>query len=312
VWGQVIFDSLAPVFLTLGVGVLLRRLRFLPDAFFGGLNKLAFWVALPCLLFHEIARCRVPAGDVMRASGVVALALIPLLLAGWVLARLLRVPSGSRGAFLQGGVRGNLAYVGIPVVAFALAHEPQAQAMAALALAPLTPLYNVLGVLLLLRGGAAPGAATGRWRPVLTAVATNPLILSCLLGLAAFAWQVRLPSALSHTIELLGRAGLPIALLALGASLTFDRVRNVFAAATAAALVRVALGPLCGWGLAAWFGLAGDLRTMALLFLACPTAVASYVMADQMGADKDLAGAIVALSTLYAFPCMAAVLLLAR
>ena len=35
-------------------------------------------------------------------------------------------------------------------------------------------------------------------------------------------------------------------------------------------------------------------------------------MADQMGADKDLAGAIVVLSTLYAFPAMAVVLLLTK
>ena len=55
---------------------------------------------------------------------------------------------------------------------------------------------------------------------------------------------------------------------------------------------------------------AGDLRTIVLLYLACPAAVTSYVMADQMGADKDLAGAIVVLSTFYAFPAMAVVLLL--
>ena len=40
------------------------------------------------------------------------------------------------------------------------------------------------------------------------------------------------------------------ALLALGASLTFERVRGHFWHASAAALVRVAVGPAAGWTLA--------------------------------------------------------------
>jgi predicted permease len=307
---QVVFDSLAPVFLTIAVGAALRRLAFLPPGFFGGLNQLAFWVCLPCMLFTEIARCRVAGGDVIRVTELIALAVAPTLAAAWVLVHILRVPRPSRSAFLQGAVRGNLAYVGLPVIVYALAAMPNAGGRAAMVLAPLTVLYNVLGVLLLTKRGE--GGGWRRWRPAFRGIVTNPLIISCVLGLAAFWWQVSLSPTLGKTVEMLGKAGLPVALLALGASLTFERVRGHFWFATAAALVRVGVGPAVGWALAAAFGVAGDWRTLMLLFLACPTAVASYVMADQMGADKDLAGAIVVLSTLYAFPAMAAVLLLAR
>ena len=307
----VVLNSLAPVFLTMAVGVLLRRLRFLPEGFFGGLNQLAFWVCLPCMLYFEIARCEVKGGEILQATGIIALTLLPTLLVAWVLTRLLRVAPASRGAFLQGAVRGNLAYVGIPVIAYALVKNTQAAGLAALIMAPLTPLYNVVGVLLLApRNGNGNGWQ--RWKPTLMAIATNPLIIACLLGLAAFWWQVSLPQSISKTVEMLGKAGLPTALLALGASLTFERVQGHFWHASAASLVRVAIGPLIGMGLIIAFGLTGDLRTITLLYLACPTAVASYVMADQMGADKDLAGAIVVLSTFYAFPAMAVVLLLVR
>ncbi|MEI8243491.1 MAG: AEC family transporter [bacterium] len=307
----VVLNSLAPVFLTMAVGVLLRRLRFLPDGFFGGLNQLAFWVCLPCMLFTEIARCRIAGGTVLTATCLIALALPPTLLAAWVLARLLKTAPASRSVFLQGAFRGNLAYVGIPVITYALARNTDAAGLAALIMAPLTPLYNVVGVLLLVPRGVR-GSTWQRWRPTLAAIAMNPLIISCLLGLAAFTWQVTLPQAIGKTLEMLGKAGLTTALLALGASLTFERVRGHFLHATASALTRVVVGPLIGLGLTAWIGLTGDFRTIVLLYLACPTAVASYVMADQMGADKDLAGAIVVLSTLYAFPAMAVVLLLTK
>jgi len=306
-----VLNSLAPVFLTMAVGVLLRRLRFLPEGFFGGLNQLAFWVCLPCMLFTEIARCQVAGGAVLGATGIVALALIPVLLVAWALARALRVPPASRSAFLQGAYRGNLAYVGIPVIACALSGNVQAAGLAALIMAPITPLYNVVGVLLLLPRNN-DGNVWQRARPTLLAIATNPLIIGCLLGLAAFAWRLTLPVMLGKTVEILGKAGLPTALLALGASLTFERVKGHFFLASVSSLIRVAIGPLIGWGLVAAFGITGDLRTITLLYLACPVAVASYVMADQMGADKDLAGAIVVLSTIYAFPAMAAVLLFTR
>jgi predicted permease len=307
----VVLNSLAPVFLTMAVGVLLRRLRFLPEGFFGGLNQLAFWVCLPCMLFTEIARCRVAGGAVLGAAGILALALLPALLVAWALARVLRVPPASRSVFFQGAYRGNLAYVGIPVITYALVKNVEAAGLAALIMAPITPLYNVVGVLLLTPRGNH-GNPWQRWRPTLVSIATNPLILSCALGLAAFGWQVTLPTAIGKTVEMLGNAGLPTALLALGASLTFERVKGHFFLASVSSLIRVLIGPLIGGGLTAAFGLTGDLRTITLLYLACPVAVASYVMADQMGADKDLAGAIVVLSTLYAFPAMAAVLLLTK
>jgi len=305
----VIFGSLAPVFLTMAVGVLLRRLRFLPEGFFGGLNQLAFWVCLPCMLFSEVARCRIAGGAVLNVIGILALAIIPTILIAWSLTRALRVAPASRSVFIQGSFRGNLAYVGIPVISYALAKNPDAAGMAALVMAPLTTLYNIGGVLLLTKRDASHSAGQ-RWRATAASLASNPLIVSCLLGLIAFAFRLTLPMPIGKTVDMLGKAGLPTALLALGASLSFERVKGHFGLATVVALIRVAGGPLIGLGLCAAIGLTGEMRLIALLFLSCPVAVASYVMADQMGADRELAGAIVVLSTLYAFPAMAAVLLL--
>jgi predicted permease len=301
-----ILQSLAPVFVMIALGAALRRFGFLPPAFFAGLNKLAFWVALPCVLFMEIARSRTPSEQIVPVSQVLLIVAVATILLAWAVALLCAVPRASRSVFVQGAFRGNLAYVGLPVIIYALA--PHAIAgQAALAMAPVTPIYNALGVLLLLKRGEGH---LGRhlWQ-VVRGVATNPLVIACGLGLLAHTWQVSFPSAIDKTIAGIGGAGLPAALLALGASLSFDRVRGHLAPALASSVLRVAIAPLLGWPLIVAFGLTGDLRMMTYLYLACPTAVASYVMADQMGADKDLAAAIVVLSTLLAFPAMAVVLL---
>ena len=50
---------------------------------------------------------------------------------------------------------------------------------------------------------------------------------------------------------------------------------------------------------------------IAMLLLAMPTAVASYVMAQAMGADDTLASSIVMISTLLAIPVLSVILLAA-
>jgi len=77
-----------------------------------------------------------------------------------------------------------------------------------------------------------------------------------------------------------------------------------------AAFFKVAISPLIGYTIGRALGLEGDYLLIAVLLSATPTAVASFVMADQMGADRDLAAAIVVVSTLLAFPALATVMLL--
>ena len=59
------------------------------------------------------------------------------------------------------------------------------------------------------------------------------------------------------------------------------------------------------------FGLDGDARFVALAYLTCPTAVASFVMAQAMKGDDVLAGGAVALTTVYSVAALAVLLALA-
>jgi len=142
------------------------------------------------------------------------------------------------------------------------------------------------------------------------AVLRNPLIIGCLLGILALKSETRLPQGLFNALNALGQAALPCALLALGASLTPARMRASFGPALAGTALKLLAMPAIGYAAARAAGFSGELLVVALLFLASPCAVTSYVMADQMGADKELAGSAVALSTLLCLPVMAVLLLL--
>jgi hypothetical protein len=243
------------------------------------------------------------------------------MLAGLAVAALLlavlQLPRRGVGVFLQGAFRGNLAYVGLPIILFALPGpdgrpSAQVEATALLAIAPIIALYNLLSVLVLI--AANPGRANGRSRlhTAGRSILTNPLIIACLTGWAYSTSGWSLPPLLGRSLGALGQMALPLSLLAVGAGLRWRAIHGpVLRAVVVGSLIKVAVAPLSGLLFAAWLGLAAEPLRISLIYLATPTAVASYVLTQQLGGDEDLAAGIIVLSTLLAMPAMAIILALA-
>ncbi len=65
----VIFETLAPLVLIIALGTVLAKIKFLGHDFMNDLNKLAFWVALPALLFTSASHAIEPGGQLIRLMG---------------------------------------------------------------------------------------------------------------------------------------------------------------------------------------------------------------------------------------------------
>ena len=310
-----------PVFALLALGAAMRHFGFLGEVFAEGLNKLVFYGSLPCLLVGSIS-----ASDPIAGSGTASLALalstVGIAVVAWVAAVPMGVARFSRPSFCQSVFRSNNAYVGIPVMALAFAgtqYETDGMAVAMLTLAPCLLLYNGMAVIVLTRPDeSAPPLR--RLARVCVGILKNPLVLACLAGLALLGLRLRLGispadwaasgNPFLKTIRLFGTMATPGSLIALGATLTPERLRASLADAHKAALLKLFVCPLLGLGVCALLGLPPLHRFIVLCYLACPSAVASYVMAEAMGGDARLAGSAVALTTLYSAFSLAAVLLL--
>lgn len=314
-----VLNTLAPIALLIMAGVALRRTRFAATGFFLDLNRLVYWVALPALLFEKTSQPIVSGDEAMRIFGLLLAVTFACVLLGYLVVRLSSMPAQVGGVFVQGAFRGNLAYIGLPVLLFSLltpSSETAAEVerAAVLALAPLIPIYNILAVLALLGGRGNNGLPRTVRATVLHMawkVATNPLLLACVAGSLIAVSGITLPAFAHRGLTALGQMALPLSLLAIGASLSIRAVGKHLWPAFGASSVKVFIAPLLGFLLADWFGLTGLHLRAALIFTACPTAVASYVMAEQLGGDADLAAAIVVLSTMLALPGLALVLMLA-
>jgi len=249
-----VVNSLAPVFLIVALGAGLRRWRFLSDDVLRGMNRLAYWVGLPCLLFSKLAGTTYAGGAAGWLFLLVLIGMAGCIVVGLAVAMVLRMPAGQIGAFVHTAFRGNLAYVGLPVVVYAFASAGgdagarSAETTAILALGPIVPVYNVVAIAVLLIGrGRFTLRSVGR---MLFEVATNPLLLACAAGVAFSTTGWPMPRAVGRTIATAGQFALPLALLCVGGALAGARLRRRAAYSLVAAVIKVAVGPAVGYAAA--------------------------------------------------------------
>jgi malate permease and related proteins len=292
-----VLELLGPIFLLVALGAVLQRGGFFRPGVVPGLNRLCYWVALPALILSSLTRGGPGAGDGWASwggRGLMVMGATTLLVAalGWVVACALNLRWEDRGTFAQAFFRGNLAFVGLPI----LLKAPGVDAAGLmLLLAPMMVLYNVLSVAVLVASRHGLGWATVR--PLAGEWLRNPIIWSSAIGGLAYARGWMLAGPVGETVGLVGKMAVPLALLTIGAvlaALPTGAWRGVTWAAVAG---KVALSPLLGWGLAVALGIEGSERLVLLVGLACPTALISYTMAEQMGGDEALAAQAVVAST---------------
>jgi predicted permease len=305
-----VLNTLAPVFLLIAVGAWLQRSGFVSPGFLKEANRLTYWFGLPALVFSELANSFHQAGGAkwMLLATVVATAIAIVVAYGTAWA--LRVPGRAMGTFVQGAVRGNLAFIGLPVV-FAmpdttLAGGVSARAAAMVVVGPMMVANNVIGVVVLLLSQHRLGWAMVR--PFTRQLITTPPLLATLagIGFALAGWT--LPSALDKALGALGEMALPLGLLGVGGSLMVAERKMLGRASWGAALLKTVAGPALGYVVGRAMGLGATETKMVMIFMATPAAVVSYTMALELKGDEPLAAGSIVLSVGMSIVALAVVL----
>ena len=113
-----------------------------------------------------------------------------------------------------------------------------------------------------------------------------------------------LPAILATTVEMIGKAALPLGLLAVGASLDLADARARPEPVIVATVLRLLLMPLFVAVGAQLVGVTGIAKTAALICAAVPGASSSYILARQLGGDAPLMANITTAQTLAAMVTM--------
>ncbi|MGJ3242462.1 MAG: AEC family transporter [Opitutales bacterium] len=306
-----VVNTLLPIFALIGLGLILARRGFIGRDMLAELNRLLFYVSLPALIIHKLATVdRIPDGTwtVLVLFTIATLTVVGL---SFPVCRLLRLPRERVGTFIQGAFRGNLAYTGLPILVFALKDAPDARISNVLAImlfvfAPTMVVYNAISVILLV--GSQPGSQ-GNWGVMLRKVVTNPLILASAAGTALGFLPWALPGVILDTLELTGDLALPAALICVGGGMAFVSMEGRYRSASVATALKVVVLPAIAYLLSRLVDLPADAQLVLMVLAACPTAIASYVMAKEMHGDEALASGAIVLSTLACIPTLAWVLM---
>jgi hypothetical protein len=290
-----IFLIVLPVFLVIGLGFSLKRTGLVNSEFLFSLNRLIYYIALPALLFYKIAMADflVSFNGALLTGLVVSVLIIFVISYGY--AGIRRYRPSVQGAFCQGAFRGNLAYIGLAIVYNAFGEK--GFAVAGILLGFLVPLFNFLSVLALILPQRRDTYQLGTFFLV-KQIAYNPLILASFSGIIWSFLGLPLPQIVDRALGIVTGMSLPLALIAIGASFSFRKLRGDLAVAALSAGLKIVILPTLTGGLLFLLGVRGQELAIGVLLAGTPTATAAYIMAQQMKSDAELSGAIIMLSTL--------------
>jgi predicted permease len=281
-----------PTFLWVMLGATLYRAGWIPDWLVRSSSAFVFRVGLPIILFSGSARIdyrEIGAAHYLLAA---ALATVIIVAAALVYARLRGFRGEAAAIFVQGAYRANLGVVGIALCAAAYGDE--GLALAALPVAIITVLFNLIAVILLSRAYSLARSPL-RW---LVEILQNPMVVGIILGAAYSVAGFPLNIKVERGIAMFAAVLLPLALLGIGASLNLRVLRESGWLTLEATAWKLLVTPAVAVAVAIAMGVHSAELGVLFLLLASPVSAASYIMVAAAGGQAGVAANIVVLSTL--------------
>ncbi|MGI6452133.1 MAG: AEC family transporter [Syntrophomonadaceae bacterium] len=285
-----------PIFLIIIMGNILKRTKWLDDAFLAQCNKLIFNIFLPVLIFDKISQSNFSEVFSIRHIGIMIASLVLLFVISFPLAKLLRLPQKMVGTFASSNYRPNLGYLGLPICYFTLGDEGLVAASVLLAFG--IPVNNVLGVLAFTSGKSSRFSFVAFLRDSLY----NPLVISCMAGILFAALKWHLPGIIVNALSIIGGVPLALALISIGATTNFNCLKGNVQVISVSVIMKLLVQPLTAYLMLLGFGLTSFsllLDKVLILMLAAPCAQVNYIFASAMDGDTDLASGSIVATTLF-------------
>ncbi len=294
---QAVINIVFPVFAIILTGYLSGRFKVLGEESSQALNRFVFYVAMPALLFHSMARLapheifHVPFMLTYGGGQLITFAM------AFLVARMV-----FRNNLTEGTMRSlasaycNIGYMGLPIVIIAFGPDWTAAAVVATVINISIILVGTITILEISQsqGGSAFRIA----RDVARGVFKNPQFLAPAAGIAWSYSGYDLPIPIDTFTSILGAAAGPCALFALGLFLVGKPLNQDLKDVSWIVVTKLLVQPLLTWGLALWL-LADEPMwlTLAVLMSAMPTGTTVFVFASKYGVYVRRASAAVMIST---------------
>lgn len=258
------------------------------------LNRIAFHVATPSLIFSSVA---VSDTDAFFSPVilVIAIATMVTMLIYWAISAVwFKQDTAETMAGAASSSYYNSVNIGLPIATYVLGDPTYVIPALVLQMAVLSPI--VIAGLDRGASGLLKSAIAGLKAPVVVAAFAG-------FAVSASSWTV--PEPVLAPLQILGGASIPMILMSFGASLTGEKVLQSQRLATTTATALKLIGmPTVAWAVASLMGLTGSDMYAALILCALPTAQNVYNYAATYRSGEVICRDTVFLTTFLSLPAM--------
>ena len=294
---QAVINIVLPVFAIVLTGFLAGRLKVLGEESSQALNRFVFYVAMPALLFHAMAR--LTPQEIFHQSFILVYGggqMITFALT-FVMARLILRQNLTDSTMRSlASAYCNIGYMGLPLVLIAFGPNWMVAPAIATVINISILLVGTITILEISQSGG--GSARRIIRDVLGGVLKNPQFLAPATGIAWSFTGLDLPAPIETFTSILGAAAGPCALFALGLFLVGKSLHQDLREVSWIIVAKLLVQPLITWGLALWLLADEPLWfTLAVVLSAMPTGTTVFVFASKYGVYVRRSSAAVMIST---------------
>ncbi|MEE2773590.1 MAG: AEC family transporter [Pseudomonadota bacterium] len=285
-----------PFFSLIFFGTFLNHIGFFKNKEERLLAKTAFFVFMPAMIYYKIAST--PAINFLNIDFILLyeVSTVVIFLLAYPIGKLFKLELDAIGIFGLCSAYPNYGYIGIPMALIAFgdgAAAPIALIIFAntLTLILMTSLYVSFH-----RGQSSSGATV---KLLLKTVISNPIILAVTGGMLSAILGLKLPSVVNSSLFLMAGAAAPVALVALGASLSFGLLHTAMVQIFSISLMKLLIHPFLVF--IVFYLWSTEERVWvqtALLCASLPVAANVYMLASHFNAHVTESANAIVVSTL--------------
>ena len=308
-------NATIPIFLVMIIGGLIKKWGIIDDHFVNKANKYVFNVALPFLLFADIAASDMRTGFDIRFVLYCMIVTSICFWGIWFLTEVFMKNDSMKGSFVQGAFRGSAAILGIAFIQ----NMYDSTGMAPLMIVSAVPLYNIYSVIVLTFKAQPDSSEANAWdgnngsvrkegnnkkrnidniKKAFKNIIKNPIIIAIFLGLPFSILGINFPPIIDKTINNIAQTATPIALIVIGAGFEGRKAIKKIKPAIISSFIKLIGQAMVFLPVAIAMGFRNQELMAILIMLASPATVSGYIMAKNMNNDGVLASSIIVLTTM--------------
>ncbi len=293
-------NATLPIFALMVLGNIFRRIGLIDEKAASWMNKFVFKVALPVLVFKDLADQDFAGTWNGKFVLFCFLATSVSIILISILSRFVIKDPSRRGEFIQGSYRSSAALLGIAFIHNIYGSE--ATGMGPLMILGSVPLYNIFAVIVLTLTAEKDGESADIDKKELIiktakGIITNPIIIGIAVGLIWSVIGIPKPKVVDTLVADIAALATPLGLMSMGATFEYKKALGDIKPALLASFIK--LFALAGifLPLAVMMGFAGEQIVAILVMLGSATTVSCFIMAKSMGHEGTLSSSIIMMTT---------------